>query len=101
MSYEEVSNLFEGYPYIEVNITTGFNIDQIKERIIEGLHKDAKRKIKQLTKPVRRISLTCESNCFKKILLMTSFILLYSMFIYIGLPLSDFAFTTDKWYCIF
>jgi hypothetical protein len=27
MSYEEVSNLFEGYLYIEINLTTGFNLD--------------------------------------------------------------------------
>jgi hypothetical protein len=46
MSFEEVSNLFEGYSYTEVNITTGFNLDHLQDIIVERFHKDAKLKLK-------------------------------------------------------
>ncbi len=29
MSYEEVSNIFEGVSYLEINFNTGFNVDQL------------------------------------------------------------------------
>lgn len=50
MSFEEIKILFEGYPYIELDIKTGLNIDQLKIMIAERFHKEAKSKIKQLTK---------------------------------------------------
>ena len=42
MSFEEVSYLFEGFSYTEVNIKTGFNLDHLCNTIYERLHKDAK-----------------------------------------------------------
>jgi hypothetical protein len=45
LSFEEVSNLFEGYFYTEVNISTGFNIDILSDIMYEKLFKEAKKKL--------------------------------------------------------
>lgn len=45
LSFEEVSNLFEGYFYTEVNISTGFNIDILSDIMYEKLYKEAKNKL--------------------------------------------------------
>ena len=42
MSFEDVSYLFEGCSYTEVNITTGFNLDNFSDIIYEKLNSEAK-----------------------------------------------------------
>ena len=96
MSFEEVTNLFEGYSYTEVNITTGFNLDHLQNIIIERLHQDAKSKFQVLTEPVKRKYIS--ENFLIGLLFFAASLLFYSMFMFIGLMLSDYAFATDKWY---
>ena len=96
MSFEEVSNLFEGYSYTEVNITTGFNLDHLQNIIVERLHQDAKSKFQVLTEPVKRKYIS--ENFLIGLLFFAASLLFYSMFMFIGLMLSDYAFATDKWY---
>lgn len=46
--------LFEGFSYTEVNISTGFNVDNLSDIMYEKLHNDAKLRLQQLTEPEKK-----------------------------------------------
>ncbi len=48
ISFEEVSYLLIEYSYIEVDFSTGFNVDKLQNMIIENFHKVAKSRIDEL-----------------------------------------------------
>jgi hypothetical protein len=54
VSFEDVSILFEGFSYTEVNISTGFNVDNLSDIMYEKLHNDAKLRLQQLTEPEKK-----------------------------------------------
>ena len=44
MKFEDIRELFSGFSYIEVDIGTGLNFDQLQKNILENLRMEAEEK---------------------------------------------------------
>ena len=103
ISFEEAQSYFREVIYVEVNCISGLNMIQVQQMVVERLHGEARVKQRQYEQEQSRNPRVnwCINHIFTfltTILFCVSGMLIYVMFLWTCIKLTDQVFIAEKWY---